>query len=83
MMMIGLPDFPKNPAIPIRLERDTAVKWRSPKKRIVGNLTVVKERAPLGQIAIETWRIWHLPGVDYLAVEIYKINFSFSIHRSE
>src|SRR5262249_45073819 len=50
-------------------------------KSIVRNLSVVKERASVGEVTVHSGRIWHPPGVDDIPVEIDEINCPVAIHR--
>src|SRR3984893_18318837 len=83
MVMIRVTNLPKNPPVPVHFQGRATHKRRLPQKSLVGNSSVVKESAPLGQVPVEAGRVWHVPGMDQLAVEIDQVNRPVAGHRGE
>src|SRR5262245_58514039 len=78
VMVIRMAHFPQHLAVPVRFENHPAFEREATEKALPRRAPVIEERAPLGEIARQTWRVRQVPGVNHLTAEVDEIHPSVS-----
>src|SRR5215475_13760041 len=74
VVMVGMAHLPQYLPIPVRFQDHAAFEWKTTEKALLRSASVEKQGPALVDVAGQAGRIWHVPGVDDLALKVDEIH---------